>query len=78
MPMSRFKDGKTFSQAMTGEVGQDIEQRIKWVIGEGAKQIQRLQATQNTIRGQLSETQTLLKECDARLKWNEQEATKLL
>lgn len=75
--VQKFKEGKTFSQAMTSEVGEDIEERIKWVIAEGARQIKRLQDQQNAIKAQLAETRSLMRECDARIKWNEQEAAKL-
>ena len=75
--VQKFKEDKTWSQAMASEVGEDIEDRIKWVRAEGAKLIKRLQDQQNAIRAQLAETQSLTRECDVRIKWNEQEAAKL-
>ena len=66
-----------FSKAMTSEIGDDIEERIRWVTAEGAKQVKRLQEQQSAIKAQLAETQSLMRECDARIKWNEQEAGKL-
>jgi hypothetical protein len=70
-------EGKSWSDAVTTEIGDDIEERIKWVVAQGAKNINQLQADQNAQRARLAEKQPLIRECEARLKWHEQQAREL-
>ncbi len=75
--IKKFHEHKSWSEAVSGEVGDDIVERIKWVEAQGAQTVSHLKQTQSKFAAQLGETQALLKECDARIKWNEQEAAKL-
>jgi hypothetical protein len=77
MPRSMGGEGKSWSEAVTMEVGEDIDNRIKSVIADGAKHIRTLQADQAKVRQRLTETQKLIKECDARAKMFEDQASKL-
>jgi len=70
-------NGRTWSQAVTMEIGQSIEERIKLVVRNGANAIQKLQAERATVKNQLTETQRLIQEHEARIKRSEQEASQL-
>jgi LysM domain len=71
------QNGKSWSEAVTSEVGEDIEDRIKSVVADSAKQIKTFQDRQKVIVAQVAEIQPLMKECDARATFYETEAAKL-
>lgn len=70
------QNGKSWSDAVAMDVGEDIQERIKSVVAEGMNQVQRLDQQLASARSQQAENRTLTAECQARIKWCEQEATK--
>jgi len=64
-----------YKAALRGDGGTLVERDVE--VRALAKQVKRLQEHQSAIKAQLAETQSLMRECDARIKWNEQEAGKL-
>lgn len=70
------QNGKSWSDAVAMDVGDDIQERIKSVVAEGMIQVQKLEQQLASARTQQAENRTLTAECQARIKWCEQEATK--
>ena len=70
------QNGKSWSDAVAMDVGEDIQERIKSVVAEGMIQVQKLEQQLASARNQQAENRTLTAECQARIKWCEQEAGK--
>ena len=64
----QMKEGKTWSEAMTREVGADIKERIKMVETSHDLQIHQLHDAQRRIKTQMETRSRLVKECEQRLK----------
>ncbi|MEO6712915.1 MAG: LysM domain-containing protein [Mycobacteriales bacterium] len=67
----------TWSKALASEVGDEIEERIRRVRNEGAKQVRMLQDRQAAFKTQLAETLRMRTECLSRLKTCEQGGARL-
>jgi hypothetical protein len=68
------ENGKTWGEAVSSDIGDDFEEKIKRVNAVGAESVKRLRDTQNSFSAKLSENRKLANECDARIKANEKEA----
>lgn len=69
---------KSWSDAVSMEIGADIEEQRQQAIATGNKTQARLKKIQNDFRAQLAEVQKQIKETEARMKANEREAADLL
>jgi LysM domain len=70
------QNGKSWSEAAAMDVGEDIQERMKMVVADGMKQIQTLEQKLAEARGQAAQNQKFIAECQARIKWCEQETLK--
>ena len=68
---------KSWSDAVAMDVGEDIDARIKEVVGNFQQQAQKLQQKLAEARTQQGENAKLLAECQTRIRWAEDEARKL-
>ena len=64
----QMKQGKSWSEAMTREVGADVRERIKMVETSHDKQIHQLHEAHRRIKTQMETRRRLWKECEQRLK----------
>lgn len=70
------QNDKSWSDAVAMDVGEDIQERIKSVVAEGVRQVQKLEQQLASARSLQAENRKLTTECEARIKWFEQEAAK--
>ena len=70
------ENGKSWSDAVAMDVGDDIQLRMKEVVADGMKQVQKLEQKMAEAKGMEAANQKYISECEARIKWCEQEALK--
>ena len=68
------ENGKSWSDAVTSDIGSSIKERIKSVVANSAAQIKKLQAAQKAATAELAEIKGEIKGCEARIKSNEKAA----
>lgn len=68
------ENGKSWSDAVTMEIGDDIKQRIQQVVANSAKHIKKLQAKQQALKAELAAIGGLAKGCRARIQAYEKAA----
>jgi hypothetical protein len=66
--VTKLREGKGLSEAMTSEIGDEIESRIKQVTREGERRNQKLQEMRKKIEAEVMETRALLRGCELDLK----------
>jgi len=70
------ENGKSWSDVVAMDVGDDIQLRMKEVVADGMKQVQKLEQKMAEAKGMEAANQKYISECEARIKWCEQEALK--
>jgi hypothetical protein len=72
-----LKSGKSWSDAVTMEVGDDLKESREAVLKDAAEYVKKLRSFQAASKARIAENQILIRECDARFKFNEEQARKL-